>query len=200
MHFIGVIGGGLVIGGIVAAPFTFGTSIALAIGGGAVGAAAGVGGITAFITKKIKANGHLKKAQEQVTLDQQLSMSVNANVLEFYEAVNSYIAEISIILAGAKVAGGVVGGVGRLGLAAALVAAEGVVEGGALALRAGGRIAGMALAGVSLAVTVPIDLGLIIYHSYMLYQESQDDKSGANNKDPFVTWFIQQIEGLLLGN
>lgn len=191
-----IVGGGLVIGGIAAAPFTFGASIGLAVAGGAVGAAASLGGIGALITRRIMANTRLKTAQEHISLDQQLSRNVNKIANEYTLQVQHYnTMELAHDVSSGVRAVAAVGG--RFGMATA-VALEGVVETSALALRTTGRVAGMALAGVSLAVTVPIDLAFIAYHSYRIHQ-ARGDNSGAKESDSFVKWFIQQIDALIKG-
>ena len=72
------------------------------------------------------------------------------------------------------------------------------MEGGAFALRGAGRFAGMVLAGVSLAVTVPIDIGFIAYHSYHIHQSSKD-KTGKTDSNKVIKWLISQIEEMIKG-
>lgn len=192
-----VVGGGLVVGGIAAAPFTFGASIGLAAAGAAVGAAASLGGVSALIARRVMENKHLKKAQEHVRLDQQMSINVNECASEYSEKVQEYTA--NRITSGVSSSIGTAASIGgRIGMVSA-IAAEGVVESTAVALRTAGRVAGMAVAGASLAVTIPIDLGFIAYHSYNIHT-AKGDESGAKEKDPFVKWFMQQTEALLKGS
>ena len=195
-----VIGGGLVITGIVLAPFTFGASIGVSVAGGAVGGLASAGGIGAFIAAKVLANKQLKKAQEHIALDQQLSLTINEIAKKHEKKVhaNKYVPPY-LQLAGFAAAGGAMGvaDAGRIGAGAA-IAAEGAVEGAALALRTGGRIAGMVLAGVSLAVTVPVDIGFIAYHSYNIHK-SNKDKTGRADSNKVIQWLINQAEEMLKG-
>ena len=191
-----VIGGALVVTGIALAPFTFGASIGVSVAGGAVGALTSAGGIGAFIAAKVLANKQLKKAQEHITLDQQLSLTIN-NVVQVHE--KEVRATSLSQVAGVAATGGAMGvaDAGRIGAGVA-IAAEGAVEGAALALRTGGRVAGMVLAGFSLAVTVPVDIALITYHSYNIHK-SNKDKTGKTENNKVVQWLISEAEGLLKG-
>ena len=188
------LGGSLVVAGIALAPFTFGASIGLSVAGGVVGGLASLGGIGAFIASKVTSNKHLKKAQEHISLDQQLSLQIN-NIVQEISAEPSSTGEI----AGEVAAGGAMGvaDVSRFGAGVA-IGLESALEGGAFALRGAGRFAGMALAGVSLAVTVPIDIGFIAYHSYHIHQSSKD-KTGKTDSNKAIKWLISQIEEMIKG-
>ena len=194
-----VLGGSLVVIGIALAPFTFGASIGVSVAGGVVGGLASAGGIGAFIASKVLANKKLKAAQEHISLDQQLSLSINDVAKKHQETIQKRIKYFSEI-AGETAAGGTMGvaDAGRVGAGIA-IAAEGAIEGSALALRAGGRIAGMVLAGVSLAVTVPIDIGFIALHSYQIHKANKD-KTGKTDKNKIIQWLINQAEMMLKGN
>ena len=191
-----VIGGGLVVTGIALAPFTFGASIGVSVAGGAVGALLSAGGIGAFIASKVLANKRLKYAQEHIVLDQQLSLTIN-DVARMHE--QKVRATSLSQIAGVAAAGGAMGiaDAGRIGAGVA-IATEGAVEGAALALRTGGRVAGMVLAGVSLAVTVPLDVAYIVYHSYHIHK-SNKDKTGKTDKNKVIKWLINQAEEMLKG-
>ena len=188
------LGGSLVVAGIALAPFTFGASIGLSVAGGVVGGLASLGGIGAFIASKVTSNKHLKKAQEHISLDQQLSLQIN-NIVQEISAEPSSTGEI----AGEVAAGGAMGAadVSRFGAGVA-IGLESALEGGAFALRGAGRFAGMVLAGVSLAVTVPIDIGFIAYHSYRIHQSSKD-KTGKTDSNKAIKWLISQIEEMIKG-
>ena len=189
------LGGSLVVAGIALAPFTFGASIGLSVAGGVVGGLASLGGIGAFIASKVTSNKHLKKAQEHISLDQQLSLQINDVVQEIISAEPSSTGGI----AGEVAAGGAMGAAdfSRFGAGVA-IGLESALEGGAFALRGAGRFAGMALAGVSLAVTVPIDIGFIAYHSYHIHQSSKD-KTGKMDSNKAIKWLISQIEEMIKG-
>lgn len=195
----GVAGGGLVIAGLALIPFTLGGSIFLSVVGSAVGGAAALGGIGAFAASAISTNKHLKSAQEHISLDQQLSQSINVIAKKYNDAVikcNESALERGE-LAGNIVAGGAHGlaNLGRVGVGIAF-GVEAAAEVGAVALRTGARAVGVVLAGASLAVTVPIDLGFIIYHSYQIHQSSKD-KTGKADRNKAVQWFIKRIEDML---
>ncbi|XP_046336841.2 uncharacterized protein LOC124118677 [Haliotis rufescens] len=58
----GILGSGLAIGGIIAAPFTFGASLGLTIAGAAVGVSSGVGGLVTTIIDRLLNNKKTKAA------------------------------------------------------------------------------------------------------------------------------------------
>lgn len=60
---VGIVGGGLIIAGIVAAPFTAGGSLALSVAGGAATFSSGVAGVTHNIVKEQKVKSKLVDAQ-----------------------------------------------------------------------------------------------------------------------------------------
>ena len=197
-----VLGGGMVVAGLVLIPFTLGGSLVLSVAGGVVGAAAALGGIGAFIASKILSNERLKSAQEHISLDQQLSESINVVVKKYEDAVIECNESAGLErgeLAGNVVAGGAHGiaDLGRVGMGIA-IGIEAAAEAGAVALRTGARAVGVVLAGVSLAVTVPIDLGFIAYHSYQIHQSSKD-KTGKTDNNKVVQWFIKRTEDMLKG-
>ena len=182
--------------GIAFAPVTFGVSLGLSVAGGVVGGVASLGGIIAFINSIVKSNKHLKKAQEHISLDQQLSLQINI-IVEEISAEPSSTGEIAGKIAGELAAGGAmsVADISRIGVTIGL---DSAFEGGAFALRGVGRTAGMALAGASLAVTVPIDIGFIAYHSYRIHQSSKD-KTGKTDSNKVIKWLISQIEKMIKG-
>ena len=87
--------------------------------------------------------------------------------------------------------------VGRVSTGIA-IATEGFVESSSLLFRVGGRTIGMALAGVSLAVTVPLDIGSIAYHSYHIHKANQDN-TGKTDDNQSIQWLIAQAEEMLKG-
>lgn len=60
---VGIVGGGLIIAGIIAAPFTFGGSLALSVAGGAATISSGVAGVTHNIVKEKKVKSKLVDAR-----------------------------------------------------------------------------------------------------------------------------------------
>ena len=190
-----VVSSSLVITGIALAPFTFGGSIAISVLGGAVGVVAAAGNIAAIFVSKVLNNKKLKKAQEHIHLDQQISLMINEEANKYDQVMisaPSHVPESSVI--GFQGAAAIGRGVGT-GIA---IGVEGTVETAALALRTTGRIAGMALAGASLAVTIPIDIGIIVYHSYNIHQ-SKSDPTGKKESNKAVKSLYNQIETLLKG-
>ena len=197
-----VLGGGLTITGIALAPFTFGGSLALCVLGGVVGGLAAAGSISAFIAAQILANQELKKAQQHINLDQQLSLSINevadmySNIMEHKKKHKPQHGASAL----EEVVGGVQGlaTVGRAAGTATVISVESTVEAGSLAIRSVGRFAGMALAGATLAVTVPIDISLIAYNSYHIHKARQDE-TGKTEKNKGVKWLHDEIEKLFRG-
>lgn len=61
---VGVVGGGMAIVGIVAAPFTAGASLALTAGGVAAGVSSGVAGVTHHVVKVKKVKSKLADAKK----------------------------------------------------------------------------------------------------------------------------------------
>ena len=195
---------GLVITGIALAPFTFGASIAISALGGAVGAAAAGAGIGAFIASKVLSNKKLKKAQQHIKLDQQISLMINEEALKYNQMTTSAVSHVPQSTAASHIpessAIGLQGAaaIGRGAGAGIAIGAEGAVETAALALRTTGRVAGMALAGASLAVTIPIDIGMIAYHSYHIHK-SKKDPTGRKASNEAVKTLNVIIEALLKG-
>ena len=179
----------LAITGAALAPFTFGGSLALCVlggvGGGLTGAAGGAGaGIAAIVL----ANKQLKKAQQHINLDQQLSLSIN-KVADMYSEMMKDKPQHDAALEEA------VGG--EQGLTTS-IDVEGKVEASALAICSTGYIAGMALAGATLAVTVPNDITSIAHNSYHIYKAKQDE-TGKTKKN-IEKWLNKEIEKLFRGS
>uniref|UniRef100_A0A1X7U7Q6 Caspase family p20 domain-containing protein n=1 Tax=Amphimedon queenslandica TaxID=400682 RepID=A0A1X7U7Q6_AMPQE len=194
-----VIGGGMMVLGLALIPVTLGASVGLSVAGGAIGASATLGGVGAFITRTILEIKQLKSAQEHISLDQQLSISINEIAMKYSAAM---VKCTESALSSGEMVGVVAGGaqslanLGRAGMSIAVAGVESAAEVGAIALRTGARVAGVALAGISLAVTVPIDIGFIGYHSYNIHKSSKD-KTGKTDSNQVVQWFIKQIEDML---
>ena len=193
-----VLGGGLVVLGLCLAPITFGASIGVTIAGGVVGGLASASGIGAFITSKVLANKKLKAAQEHINLDQQLSLTINEVAKKHQEIVQQHVNAVSFSEISGKIAAGGAMGVADVGRAGIAIATEGVVEGGSLIVRVGGRAIGMVFAGVSLAVTVPLDIGFIAYHSYHIHKANRDN-TGKTDNNQSIQWLIAQAEEMLKG-
>ena len=192
------LGGGLVILGLCLAPITFGASIGVTIAGGVVGGLASASGISAFIASKVLANKRLKAAQEHINLDQQLSLTINEVAKKHQEIVQQHVNAVSFSEISGEIAAGGAMGVADVGRAGIAIATEGVVEGGSLIVRVGGRAIGMVFAGVSLAVTVPLDIGFIAYHSYHIHKANKDN-TGKTDNNQSIQWLIAQAKEMLKG-
>ena len=193
-----VLGGGLVVLGLCLAPFTFGASIGVTVAGGIAGGLASAGGIGALIASKVSTNKRLKDAQEHINLDQQLSLTINEVAKKHQEIVQQHVNAVSFSEISGKIAAGGAMGVADVGRAGIAIATEGVVEGGSLIVRVGGRAIGMVFAGVSLAVTVPLDIGFIAYHSYHIHKANKDN-TGKTDNNQSIQWLIAQAEEMLKG-
>ena len=199
-----VLGGGLVITGIALAPFTFGGSIAISALGGVVGAATAGTGISALIASKVLNKKTLKKAQQHINLDQQISLMINEEASKYNQMMTSAVSHVQEPSAVSHVPQS--SAIGLQGVAATARGAtagivfgvEGAVETTAVALRTTGQIAGMALAGASLAVTIPIDIGFIAYHSYNIHK-AKNDPTGKTASNEAVKILYDTIETLLKG-
>ena len=174
---LGTIVFGTIAAGIVLAPFTFGGSIAISALGGAVGAAAAAGSIATIFVEKALNNKKLKKAQQHINLDRQISLMINIDAKK-YDKIRHDLHKSESSLHGLHGAAAI----GR----------------GAVALRTTGPVAGMALAGASLAVTIPMDIGAIAYHSYNIHK-SRNDSSGKTESDKAVKSLYNQAVTLLKG-
>ena len=191
-----VISSSLVITGIALAPFTFGGSIAISALGGAVGAAAAGAGIGASIVSKVLNNKRLKKIQQHINLDQQISLMINEDAYKYNETMPQRTSHVSKSAAASGLQGGAA--TVRGATTAGFLIADGAVEAAAVAFRTTGQITGMALAGASLAVTIPIDIGAIAYHSYKIHQ-SKNDRTGKTEKNGAVKILYNQLETLFKG-
>ena len=194
-----VLSSGLVMTGIALAPFTFGGSIAISALGGVVGAAAAGVGIGAFIASKVANKKKLKKAQQQINLDQQLSLMINKEALKYNQMTATLVPQssaLSHVPESSAISFQGVAATVRCATAGIAIGLESTIETTALALRTTGPVAGMALAGASLAVTIPIDIGFIIYHSYHLHQ-AKNDPTGRTTSNKAVKTLNDGIESLL---
>ena len=182
--------------GIALSPLTAGTTgiagVAIAVStiGGVAGIAASVGSISASRLSRIMSNNKLKKAQEHVSLDQQLSMSINDIEIKLNQSNES-----TALLAATGLQN--IGNVGRFGIGVT-TGVESAVNIGASAARTATHATGLALGAISLAVTVPIDIGFIVYHSIQMHKSSKDTTGGTEN-NRVIQWLLNEAEELLKG-
>lgn len=141
-----------VVTGLLFAPFTFGSSLAVAAAaaagaGFAIGGLA-IGGMPATFASRVLSNRCLKAAQEHICLDQQLSLQNN----EVASRLMNSGSQLNVVAS-------------QMETTAAVAS---VVETSAAANRT-------ALAGGAFVVTVPIDISSI---AYQIYQSSKDKLLG----------------------
>lgn len=181
---------------IALSPLTAGTTgvagVAIAVStiGGVAGIAASVGTISASRLSRIMSNNKFKKAQEHVSLDQQLSLSINDIEIKLNQS-NDNVA----LLAATGVQN--IGNLGRFGIGVT-TGVETVANIGVSAARTATRAAGLAMGAISLAVTVPIDIGFIVYHSIQIHKSSKDTTGGTEN-NRVIQWLLHEAEELLKG-
>ena len=178
----------LAVTGFALAPVTFGGSLALCGLSGVIGGLTGAaGGTGAGIAAAVLGKKELKKAQQHINLDQQLSLSIN-KVADMYSEIMKDKPQHAAALEEA------VGG--EQGLTTS-IDVEGKVEASVLAIHSTGYIAGMALAGATLAVTVPNDITSIAHNSYHIHKAKQDE-TGKTKKN-IEKWLNKEIEKLFRG-
>lgn len=86
-----LVGGGLAVAGVALIPLTFGGSIALSAAGGAIAGIFSASTLGGLIASKIMKSRHLKFAEEQIQLDQQLTNSINEIAKEYEEVICKYV-------------------------------------------------------------------------------------------------------------
>ena len=190
-------GGALAIIGLGLIPVTLGGSIALSVVGAGVSVAGGAISITSTVTDKVMSKGKLKEAEAIIDIDRQLTEQVNSLIKKMSqempqempqespastkeEAVTVAFQSRQLIRTAAVTASAGTGGA---------QVARSAFHGGLFALRVTGSAArGVAIAGgVATALTVPIDLGELIYNSVKLYKKSETKAA---------KWFDEQLESL----
>lgn len=185
---VSITGGALAVAGLIWAPFTFGASLSLSFAGGVVTCVGAASGIAAQINSLVNSNYHLRTAQEHVKMDQQLSVTLNAIGAKYNKVIQAQ--KKTIFVNGIKATAGAVG-TARFGF---LLIKSAIQEGGEVAAETAGRFVGGAVA----AVTIPIDVGFIIYNVYQIYKASQD-KSGSTDSNKAINEFVKQIESSMKG-
>lgn len=174
---IGAVGGSMLAAGLFFAPSTGGVSLALSITGSALSGVSAIAGVRAHIVSNVMSNNHLKKVQEQIQMDRQLSISLDKLAGEYQEAVDTHKAQFFIGSVHAAASG--FGMVTKFGFATAAKRAA------SIAAKAAGHAVGSAL----VVVMIPIDIGLIIHNLSLSPEDHQ-----------IVQLFAKQIEDSLKGN
>ena len=184
------IGGTMVIIGLALAPLTFGGSLGLTVAGGAVSVATSISGIVASVVSTAKEKGKLKLAQEHIMFDTQFSLAIKDFQLKVKRNSDR---KFSLAVA---VGTQLLSNFGHFGVRIITTGVEVGIDAGTAALATILRTAGTVTAGISLAVTLPIDIGVIAYYAYQLSQLKKDN-SGMSDKNEFIRWIIVQLEELL---
>ena len=174
-----IVGAGMVGIGLLFAVPTWGASLTLSAAGGVVSGLSAGSSLISYLTSIVKTNNRLKKAQQFVGFDQQFSNQLNAAVVQYNEALETY--KEGTFISSMRV----VVGAGAAGAAQVLVE-----EGGEIALRAA--------SGVLVAVTVPIDVAQFVYNCYLLHESSQDE-TGQSDSNTTIQCLIKHFEASLKG-
>lgn len=191
-----LVGVGVGAAGIALSPLTAGTSavaglaIGISIAGGVTGVTASVGSIGASQISKKLSNKKLEKAQEHISLDQQLSFSINSIDVKIRESEKNL---ASLAAVGVQS----IGNVSRFGLGVT-TSIESAANIGASVARTATRTTGLVLGAVSLAVTVPIDIGFIVHHSIQIHK-ANTDRTGKTDSNPVIRWLSNETGELLKG-
>ena len=185
--------------GLILIPFTLGGSIALTVAGTVVATAGAVTSLGATMAKRVKTKRMVKEAREIIKLDQQLSTSVNEL---FEELQNKQYTEqrpkvskentthcvVNSVKTGSRITTGVAAGTATITLEAARL-------GGPFAMKVGGTvlrsiaIAGGILGGVTLLVTVPMDIVEIGYNARGIMSKHKDSHASK-----WLQELIDQLE------
>ena len=139
-------------------------------------------------------NSRVKKTQEHINLDQQMTKHVNDSSREYNEAVKKagIVTESihAVVGVGGRLSVGVAKGIAG-GIEAGVQAGLAAVRTGTVGLRAA-AIAGGAVGGLALIVTAPLDIYQIGKNSYELYATS--GSNGENESDATCKWYMEQIK------
>ncbi|XP_019851802.1 PREDICTED: uncharacterized protein LOC109581823 [Amphimedon queenslandica] len=186
-----LVGGGLAVIGIGLIPVTFGGSIALSVIGAGVGVAGGAVTIASTVTDKRVSELKLKQAKAILNVDIQLTEQVNEILLQRFvdkairdNPATSREEAVAVVLQGRQLLRTIA--VTANAVTSGVQVARSAIHGGAFALRVTGAAArGVAIVGgVVTVLTVPLDLGELIYNSVKLYNRSETKAT---------TWFDGQI-------
>ena len=172
------IGGGALIGvGLLFAVPTVGISLSFAAAGGVLSAIGAGTNLISFFASKGTSNKLLKKAQFFVTFDRQFSSQLNTIAAKYAKSLETF--KEGTFYSGLKAVASAVG-----------VARVVVEEGSEVALKAAGS--------VLVAVTVPLDIGVLIYNVYLLHNAAQD-KTGQTDSNSTIQKLIEQFGDSLKG-
>ena len=208
----GIVGGVLTIVGFGLLPVTFGGSIALSAIGTVIAVAGGTTSGGTAIAERFIVKGDLKKVQETIVLDKQITVSVNELLEEIkklnndtVKITNKFSADDTALLylrAGkAMIQFGTVGAKGTVtGLEIAELGGIAAVESIGLGLRIGGAaVTGVAVVGgVVSALLLPLDVYEIIANSIRLSKKKGTNASESiDNQIQIMAQQLQSIQYML---
>ena len=210
----GIVGGVLTIVGFGLLPVTFGGSIALSAIGTVIAVAGGTTSGGTAIAERFIVKGDLKKVQETIVLDKQITVNVN-ELLQEIEKLNNDTAKIRnkfsaedtallFLRAGkAMIQFGTVGAKGTItGLEIAELGGIAAVESFGFGLRLGGAaVTGVAVVGgVVSALLLPLDVYEIIANSIRLSKKKGTNASKSiDNQIQIMAQQLQIIQYMLCG-
>ena len=173
----GFVGGGLVLAGIIAAPFTFGASLGLTIAGASLGVVGATTGIGATVAGTVITNNKMAESETCLKTDLKMTQRVEEKVCTILHTENSQendkdhmnSSNTSAILSGIT-SGRIVGGIGSATERILAISAKASIP-----LEIAGRV--VSVTGIVLnSAFILVDAGSIIWHSIQL---AKDDKPEA---------------------
>ena len=175
----GIVGGAMIGVGVLFAVPTWGASLGVAAVGGAISGIGAGANLIFFFASKSASNSRLNKAQFFVTFDRQFSNQLNTTAAKYAESLETFKEAKATLYSGVKAVAGAVG--------AARVIVE---EGSELALRTASK--------VLVVVTIPLDIGVLLYNSYLLHNAAQDE-TGQTDNNSTIQCLIEQFGDSLKG-
>lgn len=173
----GIVGGAMIGVGVLFAVPTFGVSLSAAAAGSAISLVGAGTNLISSIASKKASNKRLKNAQFFVTFDRQFSVQLNTVAAKYAESLETL--KKGTFISGMKAFTGVIGAVRVV-----------VEEGSELALKAASK--------VLVAVTIPLDVAVLIYNCHLLHKAAQDE-TGQTDSNSTIQKLIEQFGDSLKG-